>query len=306
MGLTLLPALESLLQNAGPKCFGTIVSVDGMSAKIAGLSGRVKLGDALIVKTSCGSEMRISIVAIEGALAIGFSYDRLTGVASGDIAILERTSAFAFPCDDWLGLTLDPFGKTIGGSPAPSGAEGVELEAPAPNATRRKLLGPRITTGLCVFDTFLPLCVGQRIGLFAGSGVGKSILLGELAGRVECDVAVVGLIGERGREVRAFVEEMMGPEARERSVVIASTADQSPLAKKRGAHLAMAVAEYFRNQGKRVLLVFDSLTRYAEAHREVALRRCTLFRRQHSAPSPRLWSARGRVRLNPTGPARET
>jgi len=145
------------------------------------------------------------------------------------------------------------------------------LEHAAPNAALRKTLGERLPTGVCVLDTLLPICRGQRVGLFAGSGVGKSSLLGEIACGVECDVAVVAMIGERGREVRGFIEETLGPEGMKKTVIVASTADQSPLAKKRGAHLAMATAEYFRNKGKQVLLLFDSLTRYAEAHREIAL-----------------------------------
>ena len=126
-------------------------------------------------------------------------------------------------------------------------------------------------TGVAVFDTLLPLVRGQRIGLFAGSGVGKSTLLGKFARGVTSDVVVIALIGERGRELREFIEKVLGPEGMKRAVVVTATSDQSPLIRRRCAWAAMAVAEFFRDQGLHVLLLADSVTRFAEAHREVAL-----------------------------------
>jgi len=138
-------------------------------------------------------------------------------------------------------------------------------------ATRRRRTGARLSTGLAVLDTMLPLVRGQRVGLFAGSGVGKSHLLANLATSMSADVVIVGLIGERGREVREFVEETLGAEGMKRCVVITATSDQPAAIKRRASWATLATAEYFREQGKNVLLLFDSLTRYAEAHREVAL-----------------------------------
>ncbi|MBC7142567.1 MAG: FliI/YscN family ATPase, partial [Rhodobacteraceae bacterium] len=134
-----------------------------------------------------------------------------------------------------------------------------------------KRLGARLETGVAVFDTLLPLVRGQRIGLFAGSGVGKSSLLAKFARGVEADVTVIALIGERGRELREFVEGVLGPEGMARSVIVAATSDQSPLVRRRCAWTAMVVAEHFRDQGRQVLFLADSITRFAEAHREVAL-----------------------------------
>ncbi len=132
-------------------------------------------------------------------------------------------------------------------------------------------MGGRLETSVAVFDTLLPLVRGQRIGLFSGSGVGKSSLLGKFARGVETDVVVVALVGERGRELREFVERVMGPQGMARTVLVTATSDLSPLARRRCAWAAMAVAEYFRDQGMHVLLLADSITRFAEAHREVAL-----------------------------------
>lgn len=263
--------LEQLLKTAGPRHYGVVTATDGLSLKIEGLSGYAALGDTLMIETGCGREVRAKIVAMEGDAATGFAYGSLTGAAVGDIAALDRSGGDALPCEDWIGRIIDPFGVPMDEGFLGVGKQPVALEGSAPNAARRKTLGARLTTGLGVLDTMLPICRGQRVGLFAGSGVGKSTLLGDIARGVDCDVAVVAMIGERGREVRSFIEETLGPDGMKKTIVIASTADESPLAKKRGAHLAMATAEYFRDQNKQVLLLFDSLTRYAEAHREIAL-----------------------------------
>jgi len=145
------------------------------------------------------------------------------------------------------------------------------MRAPPPPATTRRAMGARLPTGLAVFDTLLPIARGQRLGLFAGSGVGKSTLLSQLARRVAADVIVIGLIGERGREVRDFVEDTLGAKGLERSVVVAATSDRSALVRQRAAWTAMSVAEFFRDQGAHVLLLADSVTRFAQAHREVAV-----------------------------------
>ena len=272
MHLSLAPAkLEKLLKTAGPQHYGVITATDGLSLKIEGLAGYASLGDTVRIATGNGRDVRVKIVAMDGDKATGFAFDSLVGASVGDVATLDRAGGEAMPCEAWIGKIVDPFGNAMNGEPLAHGEGAIPLEHAAPNAALRKMLGDRLPTGLCVLDTLLPICRGQRIGLFAGSGVGKSSLLGDIACGVECDVAVVAMIGERGREVRGFVEEVLGPEGMKKTVVVASTADQSPLAKKRGAHLAMATAEYFRNKGKQVLLLFDSLTRYAEAHREIAL-----------------------------------
>lgn len=272
MTLPLAPLkIEKLLKTAGPRHYGVVTATDGLSLKIAGLSGYAALGDTVMVATASGRDVRVKIVAMDSDVATGFAYGSLTGAAVGNVATLDRAAGDASPSDDWIGRIIDPFGTPMDDGPLAVSDATIKLEHPAPNAARRKKIGARLSTGLCVLDTLLPLCRGQRMGLFAGSGVGKSSLLGDIANGVDCDVAVIAMIGERGREVRSFIEDTLGPEGRKKAVVIASTADQSPLAKKRGAHLAMATAEYFRDQGKQVLLLFDSLTRYAEAHREIAL-----------------------------------
>jgi flagellum-specific ATP synthase len=175
------------------------------------------------------------------------------------------------PAEDWVGRIVDAFGQPLDGRPLTAGAASATLRrAPPPPATR-KGLGARVGTGLAAFDTVLPLARGQRVGVFAGSGVGKSSLLADLARGIEAEIVVYALIGERGRELRDFVDNVLGPEGMKRAVVIAATSDQAPLIKRRAAWMAMAVAEVFRDEGRHVLLLIDSLTRFAEAHREIAL-----------------------------------
>ncbi|NHB76681.1 FliI/YscN family ATPase [Rhodobacter calidifons] len=192
------------------------------------------------------------------------------GMAIGDRVELLGPAEIA-PDDSWIGRIIDPMGQALDGKPLLRGARPRSLRAPAPAASNRRRLGPRLETGVAVFDTLLPLVRGQRIGLFAGSGVGKSSLLARFARGVEAEVVVIALVGERGRELREFTERVLGPEGMARSVVVTATSDQSPLMRRMCALTAMAVAEHFRDQGRHVLLLVDSVTRFAEAHREVAL-----------------------------------
>jgi flagellum-specific ATP synthase len=175
------------------------------------------------------------------------------------------------PDDSWIGRIVDAFGQPLDGRALLRGAIARDIRANAPPAVTRKRLGGRLSTGVAVFDTLLPLVRGQRIGLFAGSGVGKSSLLARFARGVAADVVVIALVGERGRELREFTERVLGAEGMARSVIVAATSDQSALVRRRCAWTAMAVAEHFRDQGLQVLFLVDSVTRFAEAHREVAL-----------------------------------
>ena len=175
------------------------------------------------------------------------------------------------PDDSWIGRVVDAFGNPLDGRPLVAGPSRRRLRANPPPATARRALGARLETGMAALNTLLPLVRGQRVGLFAGSGVGKSTLLANLARGVSADLTVIALIGERGREVKHFVDQVLGPEGMARSVVVAATSDRSALERRRAAWAAMAVAEHFRDQGKHVLFLADSVTRFAEAHREVAL-----------------------------------
>ena len=207
---------------------------------------------------------------VSGTAWGSFQVNGLHSAALGDRVELEGAATIT-PDDSWLGRIVDPLGRPLDGRPLLCGAARRPMTGAPPPPAGRRGLGARLSTGVAVFDTMLPLVRGQRIGLFAGSGVGKSSLLAKFARGVAADVAVIALVGERGLEIREFTDKVLGPEGMARSVVVTATSAQSPLMRKRCLHSAMTVAEHFRDLGKHVLLLVDSVTRFAEAHREIAL-----------------------------------
>ncbi|MEM9599834.1 MAG: FliI/YscN family ATPase [Pseudomonadota bacterium] len=245
---------------------GTVLSCAGQTVQVAGLCGQAGIGARMLIDGT----RRGDVIADDGDSVTVALYGSSQGLTSGMRAELVPESALC-PGPDWLGKVLDYDGRDADGDYPKPGPDAVDLFAPPPAAGQRRTLGHRLKTGYAALDTFLPLCRGQRVGLFAGSGVGKTSLLGGLAKGSDADITVIALIGERGREVRSFVEEVVGLNAMRKTVVIAATSDQPPAAKLRAARLAMATAERFRDQGQHVLFLFDSLTRFAQAHREVAL-----------------------------------
>jgi flagellum-specific ATP synthase len=233
------------------------VDVVGLQS-VAAVGDRVRIGDAAFGEIlSIGADS--CRVMTEGATA---------GLRLGTSVVNLGEPRIA-PCDGWLGRIVDPYGAAMDEAPLPMGDRPRPIwSAPPPPATRRGL-GGRLPTGLAVCDTLLPIVRGQRVGLFAGSGVGKSRLLGTLANAMEADVIVVGLVGERGREVRDFVKETLSPEALSRTVVVAATSDRAALTRVRAASTMITVAEHFRDGAARPVLA-DSITRFAEAQGELA------------------------------------
>lgn len=250
--------------------FGQVVSVDTAAIRIGGLSVHGHVGDQILITKSDDVCIAGEIIALEKSYVLVMPYGPSDGIGIGDLVELNCTNNIQ-PSETWMGRIIDAFGEALDGRPLYRGEKSVPLRRSPPEAANRRTLGARLNTSLAVFNTVLPIAQGQRIGIFAGSGVGKSSLLAEMARGLDCDIVVIGLIGERGRELKEFTEHVLGPEGMKRAVIIAATSDQSPLVKRRAAWVAMAVAEYFRDQGKHVLLLMDSITRFAEAHREVAL-----------------------------------
>ncbi|SMX40321.1 FliI/YscN family ATPase [Octadecabacter ascidiaceicola] len=246
---------------------GVVLQIAGNRLQIGGISQFARVGDRVKVigGNTYGEVVR---TAQEGLDAI---MDGSTeGLGLGAKVVLLPRPEFA-PHSGWIGRVVDPDGKPLDGRPLLPGLQRQPVQAPPPPASARREMGPRLSTGFAVFDTILPIVRGQRIGLFAGSGVGKSTLLSSLAKTVEADVIVIGLVGERGRELREFVEKSLGPEGMKRSVIVAATSDRAAQVRRRCPLAATAVAEFFREQGLQVLLLVDSVTRFAEAHREVAV-----------------------------------
>ncbi|MBU2956895.1 FliI/YscN family ATPase [Paracoccus sp. 1_MG-2023] len=268
-----MDALQSIAARIAqmPVCthHGRVAAVRAGLITVEGLGGRASVGDRVSI-TRDGPALMGEVVGLGPRDMQVLPEGPVEGLSVGAEVLLLPAPRIA-PCDAWIGRIIDPFGNPLDGRPLIRGGAARAFRADPPPAAGRRRLGARLATGLAVFDTLLPLVAGQRIGLFAGSGVGKSTLLAQMARGVQADVVVIAMIGERGRELREFVERTMGPEGMARTVVVAATSDQSPLLRRRCAWAAMAVAEHFRDQGRHVLFLADSITRFAEAHREIAL-----------------------------------
>ncbi len=263
-----LRAQVSLLRPV--RVFGRISRIEGQLVAIAGLTDTARIGDWVEIETRAGTRISAEVLRLTSQEALVLPDGPRNGLAIGDRAEHNPARGIA-PDDSWIGRVIDPYGRPIDGRPLLSGPCPRELSTPPPEPARRGRLGARLETGMAVFNTLLPIVEGQRMGLFAGSGVGKTMLLGKLARHMQADIVVIALVGERGRELREFIEDVLGPEGLARAVVVTATSDQPPLTRRRCAQAAMCVAEHFRDQGKHVLLLADSITRMAEAHREVAL-----------------------------------
>jgi flagellum-specific ATP synthase len=257
---------------------GEVTAVSALAADIAGLADHLAVGDRLTLLARDGRAIPAEIIAVRGATLQAAPFGDTLGLgtrcqarAPADPARLAGMGCLR-PSDAWLGRVIDPLGMPIDGAgPLPAGPVARKVRAPPPIATARARLGPAIDLGVRVLNCFTTCRIGQRLGLFAGSGIGKSTLLAMLARHTACDVIVIALVGERGREVREFIEDDLGPEGLARAVVVIATSDAPPLMRREAAYAAATVAEHFRDQGKSVLLLMDSVTRFCLALRELGL-----------------------------------
>ncbi|MBH5368499.1 flagellar protein export ATPase FliI [Bradyrhizobium glycinis] len=248
---------------------GAISEIAPTHFRVSGLSRFVRLGE--LIGVDCGGKRQIGeVVRIDSDGIIAKPFDRQFAGGLGSVASRMPPLSFA-PDPGWKGRVINALGAPLDGQgPLPQGSQAVSAEAEAPSAMKRARVHRPLRTGVRVIDLFAPICAGQRVGIFAGSGVGKSTLLAMLARSQGFDTVVLALVGERGREVREFIEDVLGND-RHRAVTIVSTGDESPMMRRLAPKTAMAVAEYFRDRGESVLLMVDSITRFAHAAREVAL-----------------------------------
>ena len=264
---------------------GRITAVSGLMVEVAGLSQHGSVGDRLSLQARSGRQLDAEIVGFRTGTAQAMIFSATDGLGPGSAAWMPAPTPRlpdADPIsghghrlavsDGWIGRVVDPLGRAIDGKgPPPRGSTPRPVRAAPPEATLRARLGPRLDLGVRAMNCFTTCRRGQRLGLFAGSGVGKSTLMAMLARQTDCDVAVLALVGERGREVREFLEDDLGPQGLARSVVVIATSDQPPLMRREAAYAAMTIAEHFRDQGKSVLLMMDSVTRFCLALREIGL-----------------------------------
>jgi flagellum-specific ATP synthase len=248
---------------------GSVVQIIGMTASVADFPAPV--GAVVEIEREAGDPARAEVIGFRDDLTLLYPYENLHGVRRGNRVRLLRTFRWMCVGSELLGRVVDAQGHAIDGRPQPALTDRTELNRRPPPATQRPRINQPLSTGIRALDGFITCGQGQRLGIFAGSGVGKSVLLGMMARYTSADVNVIALIGERGREVNEFIERDLGLQSLARSVVVVATSDEPALRRVQAAQAATAIAEYFRDQGKNVLLLMDSLTRFAMAQREIGL-----------------------------------
>ena len=244
---------------------GSIVRTEGLAAAVSGLPAPV--GAVVEIERLAAKAIEAEVIGFRGQQTIVYPLGEMTGVRHGDRVRLRRTRRTLRVGPKLLGRVFDARGHTIDHHPPPVLSERTTLAGSPPRATDRPRIDASLSTGVRAIDGLLTCGFGQRIGIFSGSGVGKSVTLGMMARYTSADVSVIALIGERGREVNDFIERDLGAGGLAKSVVVVATSDQPALVRVQAAMTATAVAEYFRDAGKNVLLIMDSLTRFALAQR---------------------------------------
>ena len=252
--------------------FGRVRTVQGLLIEVVGPVRELRVGGRVKIETTGGGELGAEIIGFKDGHALCLPFGPVAGVRLGCKAVFQRHDGAAYPSDAWLGRVVNADGEPIDGKgPVARGAVPYALKASPLAAHDRERVGGPLDMGVRVLNTFTTMCEGQRMGIFAGSGVGKSVLMSMLARNAQVDVAVIGLIGERGREVQEFITDYLGEVGIKQAVVVVATSDEAALMRRQAAYLTLALAEYFRDQGKRVLCMMDSLTRFAMAQREIGL-----------------------------------
>ena len=251
-----------------PRVEGTVVDVTGVL--VEGQAAGAAVGDLYRI-IGRDVDLVAEVVALRGHKALLVPYGALSGIRSGDRMMPWGQASYIAASNELLGRMIDPLGQPIDGlGPAPRGELRPIYADPLPQ-TERAPVNQRLSLGIRALDAFTPVARGQRLGIFAGPGVGKSVLMGMIARATEADVIVMALVGERGREVGHFAADILGPEGMKKSVLVVATSDRPPSERLRASFVATTLAEYYRDQGKSVLLFVDSLTRFAMAQREIGL-----------------------------------
>ncbi len=268
-----LAHLRAALERVEPVAvYGRVVAIRGLLVEVAGPVAAMRLGGRIDVE-GAGGPIPCEVIGFQGERALAMPFGSLEGVRRGCAAYVRDEAAGAVrPSRGWLGRVIDALGRPVDGlGPLPEGPRIYPLRADPPPAHARRRVGAPLDLGVRCINTFLTMCAGQRMGIFAGSGVGKSVLLSMLARYTAADVAVIGLVGERGREVQEFLQDDLGAQGLARSVVVVATSDEPALMRRNAAYVTLSVAEHFRDQGAKVLCMIDSITRFAMAQRDIGL-----------------------------------
>jgi flagellum-specific ATP synthase len=266
------PLIDAVKKIDPMRVFGRVAVVNGLLIEAKGGLSHMQVGARCEIMRRFDEPLPVEVVGFREDRALMMPFGPVEGVAPGAEIRILTDGAKVYPTTAWLGRLVDSFGDAIDNKgPLPQGPRAYALKALPPSAHTRQRVGERLDLGVRAMDVFTTCCRGQRLGVFAGSGVGKSVLLSMLARQATCDAVVVGLIGERGREVREFIEETLGPEGLKRAIVVVATSDEPALKRRQAAYMTMAIAEFMRDQGLEVLCLMDSVTRFAMAQREIGL-----------------------------------
>lgn len=252
--------------------FGVVQGISGLIVTCEGLEGSV-LGSRCLIADLNGQETPAEVVAYKDGHTLLMPFSSMEGVGPGCRVYLQQTQSTFNASEALIGRVVNALGEPIDGKGALGSSGGIPrpLKAKPPSPASRQAIGGKLDTGVRALNTFLTVCEGQRMGIFSGSGVGKSTLMAMVARFATADVNVIGLIGERGREVREFIDHTLGAEGLKKSIIIVATSDEPPLMRRQAAFLTMTIAEHFRDAGKQVMLMMDSVTRFAIAQREIGL-----------------------------------
>lgn len=252
--------------------FGRVSGIQGLLVEVAGIERHLAVGGRCHVLARGDRPVLCEVVGFRDGRGLLLPFATLDGVGIGCKVELANTQPAIMPSSAWLGRVINALGEPVDGKgPLINGTHPIPIRNTPPSAHARKRVGGKLDLGVRALNAFLTCCKGQRMGIFAGSGVGKSVLMSMVARYTSADISVIGLVGERGREVQEFIHDDLGPEGLARSVIVVATSDEAPLMRRQAAYMTLAVAEYFSDQGKDVLCLMDSVTRFAMAQREIGL-----------------------------------
>ena len=252
--------------------YGRVSGVQGLFVEVSGILSQLAIGDRCNVINNRQIKVPCEIVSFKDDKILLMPYGPMDGIGINCLVEVVDAKPVIYPHPSWLGRIVNAFGEAIDGKgPLIKGSKPYFIKSSPPPAQFRDRVKGKVDLGIKAVNAFLTICKGQRMGIFAGSGVGKSTLMSMMARHTDSDVAVIGLIGERGREAKEFVEDVLGEEGLQKSVLVLATSDESPLLRRQAAYVAMAVSEYFRDENKNVLCMMDSITRFAMAQREISL-----------------------------------
>lgn len=252
--------------------YGRVSGVQGLFVEVSGILSSLAIGDRCNIVNNRGAKVSSEIVSFKDDKILLMPYGSMDGIGINCLVEVVDAKPVIYPHISWLGRIVDAFGEPIDGKgPLIKGNKPYFIKSSPPPAQFRDRVEGKVDLGVKAVNAFLTICKGQRMGIFAGSGVGKSTLMSMMARHTDSDVSVIGLIGERGREAKEFVEDVLGADGLKKSVLVLATSDESPLLRRQAAYVTMAISEYFRDENKNVLCMMDSITRFAMAQREISL-----------------------------------